>query len=253
MKEEKVLLVLCIILLNVEYYGVFSFVSTKIKLPKYTTSSSFQIRSFNGGFSPLFSSNGLPSLFPSSEFSSFPSIDHLGFDIEKNFEKTFKPMKLTQAKTSMGNGIGGVTIIDAGGKQLIKKDGTLFECFGEISTRQPFCLGELRRFQIKSRHDFCYSEHYSKINNFLCIGQPDHTGITFNSVNGKYSCRGSDERPAILMAINEYQNLCGKLPWGNTYYYFPDQTHPFHVHLPDPSLKCRENRPDVCVFKLEHK
>lgn len=84
----------------------------------------------------------------------------------------------------------------------------------------------------------------------LCIGQPDHTAINFNFINGKYSCRGSDERPAATMSLNEYHIMCGKMPWDKVYHYYPDMNHPFHVNLPDSNLGCREMRRDVCVFKI---
>ncbi|KAJ3647331.1 hypothetical protein Zmor_019215 [Zophobas morio] len=189
--------------------------------------------------------NGQFDQFPFNFNPTFPDVS----SIIRGIEDELKPLQISDNKNRLMQGIGGVTILEAPGKSIIIHDGTSFECRGTVISKQPFCLGFLVKFQTNTPQDYCFSENYDQSDDVLCIAHSSHKALFFNSNNGRLSCSGSNDRPALMISTQEYFALCNRLPWQKTMSYFPDRQSPFHVPLPNPNLGCFENSYDVCTFK----
>lgn len=179
-------------------------------------------------------------------------LDGLGDRISQTVHHQLEPVRAIELNLKMRDGVGGITIIThhPSGTQFILKNHKAYVCPLQVDLNTGECPGSLSKWEITQsspRSDWCYIRSYSLINNQICMSVGS---VTLNSINGHVSCRGADNKPTILMSLDEYKDLCSGFSESAEYRYIPNENDPAHVVIPNENkyVKCENRQRNYCIF-----
>lgn len=184
--------------------------------------------------------------------SRLSELEGLGDRINQQVQHDLEPVRAIELNFKMRDGVGGTTIVKhrPSGQQFIVKNYRTFICSSPVNEQTGECSGTLSPFEITSsspRSDWCYYRSYSIINNMVCMGVGS---MSVSAFNNQVFCKSNDNKPTILISLDDYKKMCSSVSETVEYRYIPDQSNPAHVAIPNANkyVKCENQQKNYCVF-----